>query len=411
MTIGNSLGPNGIHLREARLEGHRVIDQERADRDEHDADQVLRLVDGLARPSLLLRLFGGGHSSPSSVRVVETRLSWSFRNCSNCAPVTNASVQPFFTSASFHCLRAVHLLEHLHHRLLGIVGNARRRKDSAPVGECQVDSRLFQRRGVDALDPLVAGHREHPQLTGLDLVDELAGTRRADGDLLAEQRGQQITATVIGDEVDRLRVDADRFGQFHREQVVGPAGRRTAADRHLATDRPSTPSTKSSTVLNGESAGTKMAPGSSISFAMRRRVGRLDLGPVGVGGADDAEPHRHHQVVVALFVHQAGHRDGAARADDVEDLDAAGDVVVFHDLDRGAGREVVAAARAVGHHHAQPVEALCLLARGDAAAADQQRRDHGDDQDRRFVELLNTSSPITSVVMLSNTGPDSDPRH
>src|SRR6478736_5306243 len=95
------LGPNGIHLRETRFEGHRVIDQEGADHHEHDADKVLRLVDGLCN-GVFLWLFGGRHSSPSSVSVDETRSSWSFRNCSNSAPVTNASVQPFFTSASFH---------------------------------------------------------------------------------------------------------------------------------------------------------------------------------------------------------------------------------------------------------------------------------------------------------------------
>src|SRR6185312_11702897 len=96
------LGPNGINLRERRLQRYRVVDQERADHDEDDAHQVLRPVDR-SLDRVLLRLFGGRHSSPNSVSVVETRLSWSTRNCSNCAPVTKASVQPFFTSASFHC--------------------------------------------------------------------------------------------------------------------------------------------------------------------------------------------------------------------------------------------------------------------------------------------------------------------
>src|SRR6478672_10465189 len=91
-----------IHLGEAGVEGDRVVDEERSDRDEHRTNDVLRLVNGFG-DLVRLRLFGGGHSSPSSVRVDETRLSWSFRNCSNCAPVTNASVQPFFTNASFHC--------------------------------------------------------------------------------------------------------------------------------------------------------------------------------------------------------------------------------------------------------------------------------------------------------------------
>ena len=157
------------------------------------------------------------------------------------APVTNASVQPFFTSASFHCCVPCSSSSTFTIACLGIVGNARRRKDSAPVGECQVDARLFQRRGVDALDPLVAGHREHPQLAGLDLVDELAGTRRADGDLLAEQRGQQVAAAVIGDEVDLLRVDADGLAPVPSE--TGGRGRRVTNRRRSSPwrDRPSTP--------------------------------------------------------------------------------------------------------------------------------------------------------------------------
>ncbi len=161
--------------------------------------------------------------------------------------------------------------------------------------------------------------------------------------------------------------------------MIRAAGRGAAADRHLG--RIGLP--RGDEVLHrlerrvgGNEDGARVLD----QLRDRRRVGRLDLGTVGVGGADDAEPHRHHEVVVALFVHQPGHRDGAAGADDVEDLDAAGDVVVFHDLDRGARRQVVAAARAVRHHHAQPVESLRLLAARDAAAADQQRCDHGDDQ-------------------------------
>src|SRR5215217_3815104 len=94
--------PNGIHLGESGFECQRVIDEESTDGDEHRTDDVLRLVDGLVG-RMLLRLVCRGHTSPSSVRVDETRLSWSERNCSNCAPVVNASVQPFFTSASFHC--------------------------------------------------------------------------------------------------------------------------------------------------------------------------------------------------------------------------------------------------------------------------------------------------------------------
>src|SRR5215467_12322494 len=53
-------------------------------------------------------------------------------------------------------LCAVQILEHFDHRLLGVIGNPWWRKDSAPVGERQVDSRLLQRRRVDTLDTLLA---------------------------------------------------------------------------------------------------------------------------------------------------------------------------------------------------------------------------------------------------------------
>ena len=43
-----------------------------------------------------------------------------------------------------------------------------------------------------ALDPLVAGHREHPQLAGLDLAHELAEAGEARRDLVAQQGGQRV---------------------------------------------------------------------------------------------------------------------------------------------------------------------------------------------------------------------------
>ena len=66
------LRPNGIYLGEGRLERHRVIDQECADENEDDAHQVLRVVDG-SGGHVVLWLLCGGHSSPKSVSVDETR--------------------------------------------------------------------------------------------------------------------------------------------------------------------------------------------------------------------------------------------------------------------------------------------------------------------------------------------------
>src|SRR4051794_24777185 len=83
-------------------------------------------------------------------------------------------------------LRAVHIFEHLDHCPLGVIRNPRWRKNSAPVGEGEVDSCLLEGRRIDALNPRVARHREHAKLAGLDLIDELTRAGRADGDLLAE---------------------------------------------------------------------------------------------------------------------------------------------------------------------------------------------------------------------------------
>ena len=64
---------------------------------------------------------------------------------------------------------------------------------------------------------------QHPNLAGLDLVEELTVAGGAEGDLAAQHRRQQVTATVVGDEVDLLGVDADGLGELHRQQVVRAA--------------------------------------------------------------------------------------------------------------------------------------------------------------------------------------------
>ena len=77
----------------------------------------------------------------------------------------------------------------------------------------------------------------------------------------------------------------------------------------------------------------------------------LDL--LRVGGADDAEAHLHGELAVALLVDRALQADGATGAGEVEDLDRARDLGGLHDLRRGAGGRVVAAAGGVGDHDLQ----------------------------------------------------------
>ena len=132
--------------------------------------------------------------------------------------------------------------------------------------------------------------------------------------------------------------------------------------------------TSSSMVWYGESAGTMHALG--LLDQLGDRGGHRDprVGLVGEGRADDTEAHHHGQVAVALLVHQPRHRDGAAGADDVEDLYAVGDAGGLGDLDRRPGGDVVPAAGAVRHHHPQPVHAGVVLA-GDPAAGQGQAGD------------------------------------
>jgi len=105
MANGNSLGPTGSTLAKTGIQGERVVGEERTEPRQSTAQtMLLRLVDGFWRPCLSCGSYGGGHTSPNSVRVDETRLSWFLQETVRTAHrVMNASVQPFFTSASFHC--------------------------------------------------------------------------------------------------------------------------------------------------------------------------------------------------------------------------------------------------------------------------------------------------------------------
>ncbi len=149
-------------------------------------------------------------------------------------------------------------------------------------------------------------------------------------------------------------------------------------------------------------------------LGQRGGVRGAGLRAVGVGGADDAEAHHHHQVPpVAALVHQPGHRDRATGADDVEHLHAAGDVVVFHDLHRGTRGEVIATTRAVRHHHAQSMETAFVSAGHPPAGREQHRGDHRHDNPpgshagdpRAAARTEHVVPPNHLVVMLSNTGP------
>jgi|GEM_PF-6067855 len=79
------------------------------------------------------------------------------------------------------------------------------------------------RRRVEARDAPIAGDREYPQLSGPDLLGVFATARDGDIHLVAHERRQQLTATVVRDVSDLVRIDPDSLGQLRRHQMVGPA--------------------------------------------------------------------------------------------------------------------------------------------------------------------------------------------
>src|SRR5664279_348430 len=105
------------------------------------------------------------------------------------------------------------------------------------------------RRRVEARDAPIAGDREYPQLSGPDLLGVFATARDGDIHLVAHERRQQLTATVVRDVSDLVRIDPDGLGQLRRHQMVGPTGLRSAANGQptrvrpppVATCKPSTP--------------------------------------------------------------------------------------------------------------------------------------------------------------------------
>jgi hypothetical protein len=104
----------------------------------------------------------------------------------------------------------VHLGHGIDQGLLVGVGELRRRYDAPPVGEYQVDAGFLQGWGTYWINPLGSTDGQHPNLAGLDLVEELTKAGRGEGDLAAENRRQQVAATVVGDEELALSAYGDQ---------------------------------------------------------------------------------------------------------------------------------------------------------------------------------------------------------
>ena len=174
----------------------------------------------------------GGHARPRVCRSWATLVSCSLRNVPNSSPVAKASTQPRFSSSAFHAADSCILVKASIQTCLSSLGEAGGRHDATPVGELEVDALLLEGGHVlERLDPLGARHGEHADVAGLDLVEELTEAGGAEGDLVAEQRRQQLAAAVVRHVAHGLGVDADGLGELHRQQVVGAARRGAAADR------------------------------------------------------------------------------------------------------------------------------------------------------------------------------------
>ena len=108
--------------------------------------------------------------------------------------------------------------------LLGVVDVAGG-DHAAPVGEHDVDALLGERlHAVVPLDRLLAGDGQGTELAGLDLLAVLTGTGDAGVDLAAEQCGDGLATTVVGDVVEVVARQARGLVDQAGEDVVGTAG-------------------------------------------------------------------------------------------------------------------------------------------------------------------------------------------
>src|SRR5690606_7763202 len=108
--------------------------------------------------------------------------------------------------------------------------------DAAPVRQHEVDALLGEGRHVGQRGgPLGAGDGQRLEGAGVDLLGVLAHAGDAGVDVVAEERGERLPTTGVGDVVQRagdLRGgDAGLGEQLRGEDVVHPAGR-AAGDRH-----------------------------------------------------------------------------------------------------------------------------------------------------------------------------------
>ncbi|BFO19376.1 hypothetical protein SHKM778_57640 [Streptomyces sp. KM77-8] len=278
------------------------------------------------------------------------------------------------------------------------VGEAGRGDDAAPVGETHVVARLLERGRVESRDALRAGDREQAQLAGLDLVEVLTDSGDTEGDLAAEDGGEQFATAVEGDVVDVLRRDPGGPRHQHRREMVRPAGRGTAADRELA----GVPLPGADQIVDGPVRGVLRHHDDVLLLGEPGDRGGVREGlrrVVGADGTHHAQAHRHGEFAVAVLAHQPAQAHGAAGAGQVEHLDAVRESGVLGVLRRRTGRDVVAAAGGVGNHEAQTRDLRAGL--GTAAGREQRRaheQEHGGPEQGEGVRRRTKATTCRSVV-------------
>src|SRR3989442_458732 len=97
---------------------------------------------------------------------------------------------PFPRPAGLRPLRGCgHLPDQGDHRLTLRIVDAGRREDAAPIEQLDVDALLLQRGSLDPRLPLIGRYGDDAQLSGFDLLRELAVAGNAGRHLVAEQGG------------------------------------------------------------------------------------------------------------------------------------------------------------------------------------------------------------------------------
>ena len=217
-----------------------------------------------------------------------------------------------------------------------------------PVRELELDLLLLEGRCVEPVEAARRGHADHPELSRLHRLLELAGARDHDADLTLERGVDHLSGAEERRVGDAARVAADGSREQGREDVVDAADL-SAGPRHLR--------------RVGPHRGAKIGRGRDRRFGRHRdreilgrqpgdgsRIGERRPGLAAHERAEHRQSDDDDAVRLgAVFLDEAGKPGGAAPAGVVRDRDAAGRAAVEKRLlDRVRG--LVPGAAGCGRH-------------------------------------------------------------